>query len=88
MEKKEPVFVDGMRFDRPKEGAPDFVKGRISVKLDDFIRFAQAHKNDRGYLNIDLKKSQKGVLYLQLDDWKPAPKPETDSTEGLATDEW
>jgi len=66
------VFVDGLKFDRPREGAPEFIKGRISIHADRLTAFIAAHKNENGYLNVDLKKSKKGDLYLQLNTYKSA----------------
>ncbi len=37
--KKEKVFAEGFIFKRPREGAPDFVKGNISIKVDEFGAF-------------------------------------------------
>lgn len=69
-EKKEKVFAKGIYFDKPKEGSPDFVKGKISVKVDDFIAFAKEHEKKSGYINLDLKKSKEGKLYLELNSWE------------------
>jgi len=71
--KPDPVFADGFIFKRPREGAPEFVKGALSLKVDEAIAFLQKH-NDAGWVNLDLKNSQGGKLYLQLNDWKPTPK--------------
>ena len=71
--KPEPVFADGFLFKRPNEGAPDFVKGALSIKVGEAIAFLQKH-NSGGWVNLDLKNSQGGKLYLQLNDWKPTPK--------------
>ena len=71
--KPEPTFADGFIFKRPNEGAADFVKGALSIKVDEAIAFLQKH-NSGGWVNLDLKNSQGGKLYLQLNDWKPTPK--------------
>ena len=68
--KPEPTFADGFIFKRPNEGAPDFVKGALSIKVNEAIAFLQKH-NSGGWVNLDLKNSQGGKLYLQLNDWKP-----------------
>jgi hypothetical protein len=65
----EKIFIDGMTFKRPKQGAPEFVKGKISVNVQDFTEFMNEHSQD-GWLNIDLLKSAKGNLYLALNTWK------------------
>lgn len=71
MEQKEKIFVDGMRFEKPNEGLPDFIKGKISIKVAELIPFLEKHQSNAGWVNIDLKKSQKGTLYLELNTWKP-----------------
>lgn len=77
MENKEKVFAQGILFDKPsditKEKAP-WIKGKISVKVPDFIVFLNKYQNNAGYVNIDLKKSDKtGNYYLELNNYK---KPE------------
>jgi len=64
------IFPKGMFIKRhPK--APDFVIGKISVKLEDFIPFIQQHESN-GWVNFDVKK-KKGTNdpYMELDTWKP-----------------
>lgn len=71
----EKVFVDGLIFKAPdektKEKAP-WIKGRISVKVPEFINFLKKYETKGGWVNIDLKKSkEKGTLYLELNQWTP-----------------
>lgn len=80
--KPQPVFADGMIFKKPREGAPDFVKGSLSFKVEEAIAFLTKHNNN-GWVNVDLKKSQKGTLYLQLNDWKPEKKEEDNMDIGF-----
>lgn len=78
MEERETIFADGMIFKRPHENAPDFVKGAISIKVDEFKEFLDKHANN-GWVNLDLKKSKNDKLYLQLNDYKsrkPLEKPD------------
>lgn len=75
---KTKIFADGLKFELPneqvKEKAP-WIKGKISVKAAEFIIFLQKHQNNAGYVNIDLKKSDKtGNYYLELNSWKPKEK--------------
>jgi hypothetical protein len=74
---KETKFIDGMGVKRPHKNAPDFIKANISVNLERFIPFAKENAN-KGWLNIDLKKSKDGNLYLALDEWKKGDKGERD----------
>ena len=84
---KKVIFADGMSFKLPTENQPDFLKGRISIKVDTFIAFLQTHQSE-GWVNIDLLKSKKGSLYFKLNDWKPASKEETKGLgEGVKSEE-
>ena len=76
------IFAEGIRFERPNENAPDFVKGKISVNLADFTAWATKNVNERGWINLDLKKSkEKGTLYLELNTYKKAKTPEDEVKE-------
>lgn len=75
------IFVDGMMFRKPKEGAPEWIKGQISVKFPEFITFAEEHAKN-GWLNIDLKKSKEGKLYLALNTYKKT-KADEDEDPGI-----
>lgn len=73
----EKIFPEGIRIDKPKEGSPDFVRGRIGIEVEKLIPFLEKHKNDKGWVNLDILTSrEKGTLYLQLNNWKPAEKAE------------
>jgi len=51
------------------------VKGNYGVKIalevNKFIDFLNEHKNEKGWINLELKESVKGVKYIELDTWKP-----------------
>lgn len=68
-QKKENVFAEGFYFEKPHEKAPEFVKGKISIKVAEFIPFLEKHKNGGGYVNLDLKKAKSGKLYVALNDY-------------------
>ncbi len=70
-------LADGFFFDRPREGAPEFVKGRMSIQAEKAIGFITANKNEKGYINLDLLQRKDGTkLYFSLNDWKPEAKDE------------
>lgn len=73
-ESKEHIWADGFKFEKPREGAPDFVKGRLSIKVPEAVAFLQKHQNNGGWVNLDLKKGASGVLYLELNTWQPEKK--------------
>ena len=70
------IFIDGIMAEEPRQNAPEFVKGRISINLDKFYDSAQPHVSPKGWVNLDILESKKGGWYLQLNEWKPLVKPE------------
>lgn len=66
MEKK---FVTGVFVSR-KETAPEFIKAKLSF-TEKFIDYLKENFNAKGYVNLDLKESKEGKLYLDLNEWKP-----------------
>lgn len=64
------IFVDGLKFEKPNERAPEFIKGKLSIHAERLTKFIAEHVNENGYLNIDLCKSQKGELYLRLNTYR------------------
>lgn len=69
MEQKERTFADGFIFKR-KETAPEFVVGRLSIKIDEAIAFMRQHGKD-GWINLDIKYGRTGNAYVELDTYEP-----------------
>ncbi len=74
--KSELIFVEGMRFFKPKDNAPKSIKGNIVIKLHELQAFID--KNEiTGDMRIDLRKSEeKGTYYFTLNTWKPKSESE------------
>lgn len=70
-EKTPPVFVDGLNIKLPSEKAPAWILLQMGFNAQKFFRWCQDHMDDKGWVNITVKKSQKGVIYGELDTWKP-----------------
>jgi hypothetical protein len=64
-------YITGLFLGKPREGAPAFVKGRVSILVDKFIPLLQEKANAKGYVNIDLLEAKSGELYFKLNEWKP-----------------
>jgi hypothetical protein len=80
MAQEEQVFANGFSFKR-SENAPDFVIGRLSMKVDDAIAFLKEHSG-RGWCNVNIKQARTGNYYVSLDTFKPG---ERETSPGLAT---
>lgn len=65
MANEEKIFADGFVFKR-NENAPDFVVGRISIKVDDAIAFIKQHQKN-GWVNLGVKQARSGNYYVELD---------------------
>ena len=74
-EQKEKIFAEGFSF-KKRENSPDWVIGNQAIKVDEAIAFLQANQK-KGWVNIDIKQSQKGTYYCELDTWEATPRTET-----------
>lgn len=66
-QQQEKIFADGFSFKR-KDNAPDFVVGRLSVKVEDAVVFLKNNIKN-GWCNLDIKQSKSGSFYVELDTW-------------------
>ena len=67
---KKKTFPEGIFYQKPRQGAPEFVRGSLSIKVADAIPFLEKNKNAQGYVNIDMLLSKDKALYLALNEWK------------------
>lgn len=71
------TFPAGIFAKKPHANAPDFVKAKVSIKIEDAIKWLEAQKPNDDWVNLDLKESKEGKFYLVVDDWKPDPNRQT-----------
>lgn len=62
---EEKIFADGFVFKR-NENAPDFVVGRMSIKVEEAIAFLKKHE-ENGWVNLGVKTARSGNYYMDLD---------------------
>lgn len=60
----EKVFADGIIAKR-RENDPEFVKARLSFKVDEAVAFLQKHAKN-GWVNVDVKVGKSGKWYCEL----------------------
>ena len=77
---KEKVFLDGLLFKPPNNEAPEWVLSKVSMKVDEMITSLKNHESN-GWVNLELKKGQKGNYYMEVDTWKPDPSKRSQSKE-------
>ena len=71
MEQQKVEFVNGLFVKPPREGAPDFVKGSVSINRADLGNWLRGKQTDDGWINIDVKESKSGKWYCSVNNWKP-----------------
>ena len=72
-------LVNGLYPKAKSDKAPEFVIGKVSINLEQFMPWVrQWCKDNPGeqWINIDMLVSRGGKAYAKLDTWKPEPKPE------------
>lgn len=62
-------FIDGLIVKPPRDGAPQYLVCKLSIKREELITWLQ--QQDGEWINADVKVSQAGKFYAQVDDWKP-----------------
>jgi hypothetical protein len=76
----ETIFIDGLSIYPPRDGAPTFLKGAISidpVRFAEFMRKNPQYINDKGYIRADIKVSKNGKWYFAVNTYglsEPEPK--------------
>ena len=81
-----PEFVDGFIAKAPHENAPDFVKAKVSINVEDFKRWFDAHSVGNKWLNIDIKVSKGGKWYAAKDNWKPKQQGNNSGSDDFGAD--
>jgi len=74
MSNTEKVFANGFSFKR-REGAPEFVIGQQSIKVDEAIAFLKENQKN-GWVNLNVNKARSGKLYVELDTFEPKKQKE------------
>ncbi len=85
MSQDEKIFANGFSFKR-RDNAPEFVVGRLSLKVDDAMAFVKEHMKN-GWINFNVNQARSGNYYVELDTYEAkaegaAPKKEA-KEEGL-----
>jgi hypothetical protein len=74
---QEAIFAEGISVFQPRETAPDFVLGEVVVDVNQFVNWVKQNQtylgNDKK-LRLNLKRSQNGKPYMDVNTYKPQPK--------------
>ena len=72
MSDKEKIFADGFSF-KTRPNQPDFVVGRMSIKLEDALPFLKENAKN-GWINLNINIARSGNPYVELDTFVPEKK--------------
>ena len=78
MSEKEKIFADGFSF-KKRENQPDFVVGRMSIKVEDALAFLK-ERSTNGWVNLNINQARSGNYYCELDTWNPTQNNRTTTT--------
>lgn len=87
------IFVEGMYSNEVSEKAPEWLLGSLSIQPEKLAMWLQANlalKNEKGYINLIVKRSKTtGKRFISVDTYKkpspaPAPQPNTEAEYTLA----
>ena len=73
---KDRVYAPGMNWTAPKPEAPEFIKAKVGIKVEEFVAFLKENMKESGWINFEMKESQDGRYYFELDTWEPKAKDE------------
>jgi len=83
----EKEFANGVVFEYPRQGAPDFVIGRLSFKRDDMIKWLESKTDE--WVNTDVLKARStGKPYIVVNTYKKddnAPQGATQAPQQVDT---
>jgi hypothetical protein len=79
MSQDEKIFANGFSFKR-RDNAPEFVVGRLSLKVDDAMAFVKEHMKD-GWINFNVNQARSGNYYVELDTYEAKPEKATPKKE-------
>lgn len=71
MQNSDKNFANGFILTR-RAGAPEFVIGNVGINVKEFTEWLNTHKDEKGWVNIDLKQAQSGKYYAEQNTWKPS----------------
>lgn len=80
-------FPNGLILKAPRDGAPDYVIGSLSIRKAEFLDWLKGREGD--WVNLNLKRGQSGKWYAEVDTWRPKgeSKPAARATAPADTDD-
>lgn len=68
-------YTEGLFFNEPRQGAPDFILGSLSFSKARFLNWLDNQTEDeKGYVKVDIKRGKENKPYCELNTWKPTQR--------------
>ena len=61
------IYAEGFNVYEPRKEAPDWVTGNVVVRVEEFVKFLEEHKTERGEVRFTLAPRKAGGYNLLLD---------------------
>jgi hypothetical protein len=65
------IFAEGIYFNERSAKNPAWLLGSLSIKKELFMKFLEDQNAVNGYVNLDIKRSAKGKVYIDLNTFIP-----------------
>jgi hypothetical protein len=65
------IFVNGLRIEKPRDNAPDFVKANININRAELLSWLTEQTDEWVNAQVLDSKNKPGNWYVEVDTWKP-----------------
>lgn len=73
MQQQDKEFTKGIFAKAPSGNAPDFIKSKMSFRLEEAVPYLQEKlASGEEWLNCEIRESKAGKWFVCVDDWKPS----------------
>ena len=69
------IFVGRVTTEEMTSASGPWTKTKISFNVEDMTKLKD-HMNEKGYVNLNFNRSQKGSEYMEIDTWQPTQQPQ------------
>jgi hypothetical protein len=64
------IFVNGLRIQKPRDNAPDFVKANVSINRAELITWLESQTGEWVNAQVLDSKNKPGTWYVEVDTWE------------------
>ena len=65
------IFVNGLRIQKPRDNAPDFVKANININRAELLSWLTEQTDEWVNAQVLDSKNKPDNWYVEVDTWKP-----------------